>query len=80
MSLCLVTVVAFANKIVAGITFAFFISCWVLFYQFSVEQKQLHIACTQKMEVCKRNSCVHGYHHYKNIWDAVIGEESQCKR
>ena len=32
------------------------------------------------MEVCKRNSCVHGYHIYKNVWDAVIGEELQCER
>ena len=32
------------------------------------------------MEVCERNSCVHGYHIYKNIWDVVIGEELQCER
>ena len=32
------------------------------------------------MEVCERNSCVRGYHIYKNIWDAVIGEELQCER
>lgn len=32
------------------------------------------------MEVCERNSCVRGYHVYKNIWDAVIGEELQCER
>ena len=32
------------------------------------------------MEVCERNSCVHSYHIYKNLWDAVIGEELQCER
>ena len=32
------------------------------------------------MEVCERNSCVHGYHIYKDIWDAIIGEELQCER
>ena len=32
------------------------------------------------MEVCKRNSCVRGYHIYKDIWDAVIGEELRCER
>ena len=32
------------------------------------------------MEVCERNSCVRGYHIYKNVWDAVIGEELQCER
>lgn len=32
------------------------------------------------MEICERNSCVRGYHFYKNIWDAVIGEEIQCER
>ena len=31
------------------------------------------------MEVCERNSCVRGYHIYKNVWDAVIGE-LQCER
>ena len=32
------------------------------------------------MEVCERNSFVHGYHFYKDIWDAIIGEELQCER
>ena len=32
------------------------------------------------MEVCERNSCVHGYHIYKDIWDAVIDEELLCER
>jgi len=25
-------------------------------------------------------SCVRGYHRYKNIWDAVVGEELQYER
>ena len=32
------------------------------------------------METCERNSCVRGYHVYKDIWDAVIGEELVCER
>ena len=32
------------------------------------------------MEMCERNSCVRGYHIYKNVWVAVIGEELQCER
>ena len=32
------------------------------------------------MEVCERNSCVRGYHMYKDIWNAVIGEELLCER
>ena len=32
------------------------------------------------MEVCERNSCVCGYHIYKDVWDVVIEEELQCKR
>ena len=32
------------------------------------------------MEACERHSCVNGYHIYKNVWDAVIGEELQCER
>ena len=31
------------------------------------------------MEVCERNSCVRGYHIYKNVWDVIIGE-LQCER
>ena len=31
------------------------------------------------MEVRERNSCVHGYHIYKDVWDALIGE-LQCER
>ena len=37
-------------------------------------------AIFDNMEVCERNSCVRGYHIYKDIWDAVIGEELQCER
>ena len=29
---------------------------------------------------CERNSCMHGYHIYMSIWDAVIGEELLCRR
>ena len=32
------------------------------------------------MEVCERSSCVHSYHIYKDIWDAIIGEELRCER
>ena len=32
------------------------------------------------MEVCERNSCVRGYHIYKDVWDGVIGKELQCER
>ena len=32
------------------------------------------------MEVCERNSCVRGYHIYKDVWDAVIVKEFQCER
>ena len=32
------------------------------------------------MEVCERNSCVYGYHIYKDIWDTVIGKELLCGR
>ena len=32
------------------------------------------------MEVYERNSGIRGYHVYKYIWDAVIGQELQCKR
>ena len=32
------------------------------------------------MDVCERSSCVYGHHIYKDIWDAIIGEELQCER
>ena len=36
------------------------VNCWVIF---------------DNMELYERNSCVHSYHIYKDIWDAVIGEK-----
>ena len=32
------------------------------------------------MEVSETNSCVHGYYIYKDVWDAVTGEELRCER
>ena len=32
------------------------------------------------METCERNSCVRGYHVYRTIWDAAIGEDLVCER
>ena len=29
---------------------------------------------------CEKNSCVHGFHIYMSIWDAVIGEELLYQR
>ena len=37
-------------------------------------------ALSDNMEVYERNSHVRGYHIYKDVWDAVIGEELQCER
>ena len=32
------------------------------------------------MEICERSSYMCGYHIYKDVWDAVIGEEFRCER
>ena len=32
------------------------------------------------METFEMESCVRGYHIYKEIWEAVVGEELQCQR
>ena len=32
------------------------------------------------MEVVERSCCVRGYHVYKDVWDAAIGEELDCQR
>ena len=32
------------------------------------------------MEVSETSNCVHGYHIYKDVWDAVTCEELQCER
>ena len=32
------------------------------------------------MEEVSRLSCIRGYHVYKEIWDATIGEELACER
>ena len=47
---------------------------------FCVVKTMISVAFSDDMKVCKRNSCVHGYHIYKDVWDAVIGEELQCER
>ncbi len=33
-----------------------------------------------KMERFAFGSCVRGYHIYKDIWEASVGEELPCKR
>ena len=33
----------------------------------------------KKMETFKMESCVRGYHIYKEIWEAVVCEELQCQ-
>jgi len=42
------------NFMVKFFTIEFFSSSWLLFYQFQLDKKPLHI----KIEVCERNSCV----------------------
>ena len=32
------------------------------------------------MEVCEKSSSVRGYHAYRIIWDAAIGEDWVCER
>ena len=32
------------------------------------------------MEELERDCCIHGYHVYKEIWRAAIGEELECDR
>ena len=32
------------------------------------------------MEEFQKESCVRGYHVYKDIWNAALGEELQCQR
>ena len=32
------------------------------------------------MEEFQKESCVRGYHLYKDVWNAVLGEELLCRR
>ena len=32
------------------------------------------------MDYFERETCVRGYHEYKTIWAAAIGEELECRR
>ena len=32
------------------------------------------------METFQKESCVRGYHRYRELWDAVVGEELGCQR
>ena len=33
-----------------------------------------------KMDVYERSCCVRGYHVYRIIWEATVGEELECVR
>jgi len=32
------------------------------------------------MAVFEKDSCIHGFHHYQNIWTPELGESLICKR
>ena len=32
------------------------------------------------METFQKESCIRGYHIYRELWDAVVGEELECQR
>ena len=32
------------------------------------------------MEIFQMESCVRGYHIYKDLWETVVGEELECQR
>ena len=37
-------------------------------------------ACISWMEAFERDCCIRGYHVYKEIWQAAIGEELECDK
>ncbi len=32
------------------------------------------------MEEKSKDMCIRGFHVYKDVWDAVVGEELECER
>ena len=36
--------------------------------------------CEKKMECFRKESCVRGYHIYRELWEAAIGENLACQR
>ena len=32
------------------------------------------------MDTFQKESCIRGYHIYRELWDAVVGEELECQR
>ena len=36
--------------------------------------------CKKKMECFRKESCVRGYHIYRELWEAAIGEDLACQR
>ena len=38
------------------------------------------VTCQKSMETFQKESCVRGYHIYRELWDAVVGEELECQR
>ena len=33
-----------------------------------------------EMEEKSKGMCIRGFHVYKDVWDAVVGEELECER
>ena len=40
----------------------------------------LPVPCVKKMETYERACCVRGYHVYRHIWSAAVGEVLSCER
>ena len=41
---------------------------------------RMYLVQNQRMETVERACYVHGYHMYKDVWDASIGEYLKCQR
>ena len=40
-------------------------------YCIGIIKATLHLALSDNMELCERNSCMRGYHIYKDVWYTV---------
>ena len=39
-----------------------------------------HMAVSETLSTFDATSAIHGYHYYKDVWTAVIGEQRNCER
>ena len=60
-----------------------YIEVWLMFFFFFFFFLRCYVARERERAMCTTTysfwSCIRGYHTYKDIWDAIVGEVLDCK-